>query len=124
MSAISKIDQFVLANVSKLRSFNVLSNYDPDNQYPLEEIGDYAFSNCRNLVSINGGMLSCEKIGCYAFNHCERLLGLRMSYRMLSDNCIGQGAFYGTSLNKLEIVDCPLNTSGEATYLAKIVDKV
>ena len=124
LSAISKIDQFVLANVSKLRSFNVLSNSDPDNQYPLEEIGDYAFSNCRNLVSINGGMLSCEKIGCYAFNHCERLLGLQMSYRMLSDNCIGQGAFYGTSLNKLEIVDCPLNTSGEATYLAKIVDKV
>ena len=124
LSAISKIDQFVLANVSKLRSFNVLSNSDPDNQYPLEEIGDYAFSNCRNLISINGGMLSCEKIGCYAFNHCERLLGLQMSYRMLSDNCIGQGAFYGTSLNKLEIVDCPLNISGEATYLAKIVDKV
>ena len=69
-------------------------------------------------------MLSCEKIGCYAFNHCERLLGLQMSYRMLSDNCIGQGAFYGTSLNKLEIVDCPLNISGEATYLAKIADKV
>ena len=124
LSAISKIDQFVLANVSKLHSFNVLSNSDPDNQYPLEEIGDYAFSNCRNLVSINGGMLSCEKIGCYAFNHCERLLGLQMSYRMLSDNCVGQGAFYGTSLNKLEIVDCPLNISGEATYLAKIVDKV
>lgn len=97
--------------ISKLHSFNVLSCSDPDNTYCLEEIGDYAFNNCTELMSINGGYLSCHSIGCYAFANCEKLLKLKLSYSALSGGSIGQGAFFGTSLNTLEIVDCPINAS-------------
>lgn len=72
-------------------------------------------------MSINGGQLSCSKIGCYAFANCEKLLRLRLAYGSLTPNCIAQGAFFGTSLNTLEIVDCPLD-GGEAGYLARLVE--
>lgn len=111
LSAISKIDQFVFNGISKLRSINVLPSNDPSNPYELEEIGDYAFNNCTNLASINGGVIWCNKIGCYAFNNCQSLLRLQASFQALSEGSIGQGAFYNTSLNTLEIIDCPLTSS-------------
>jgi histidinol dehydrogenase len=45
------------------------------------------------------------------FANCEKLLKLKLSYGALPGGSIGQGAFFGTSLNTLEIVDCPINAS-------------
>lgn len=75
-------------------------------------------------MSINGGFLSCGRIGCYAFANCEKLLKLQLSYDALSSNSIGQGAFFGTSLNTLEIVGCPINTDNRAGYLEELIGKV
>ena len=122
LSAISKIDQFVFANVKKLRSINILPSTDPSNIYCLEDIGDYAFSGCINLMSINGGVLSCKNIGCYAFNNCGMLLGMQVSFQTISSGSIGQGVFYGTSLNELDIIQCPYVGTGYPDTIESILD--
>ena len=121
LSAISKVRQFVFSDISKLRAISFLPSTDPSNSYCLEEIGDFAFSGCYNLMSINGGTLACTKIGTYAFANCEKLLQLKLSYPELIGGSIGQGAFYGTSLNKLEIINCPPDDGSQSNYNAYIV---
>ena len=123
LSAISKVRQFVFADNEKLRSISFLPSTDPENEYCLEEIEDFTFSGCKHLMSINGGTLSCKTIGCYAFANCEKLLHLQLSYKQLLNGSIGQGAFYGTSLNKLDIIDCPID-DGSSSYLNPIVSTI
>lgn len=123
LSGISKIDPYIFSGMGTqsstessfrgtLRSISFLpQTTNPDNIYGLEEIGDFAFADCNELNSINGNMLSCSYIGQYAFSNCTRLVQMYMSYPELNGGHICQGAFYNTSLNKLNIINCPTSNS-------------
>ena len=90
--------------------------------YYLEEIGDFAFSGCKQLMALNGGVISCSTIGSYAFSRCNSLLTMKVSFPDLSS--IGQGAFYGTSLNRLELINCSNADATNDTNLEAFKHKI
>ena len=109
LSSINGIDQFTFSNCTNLASISFIS--DTEN---IEYIGDYAFNNCTNLISFNNNKFSGHYIGKYAFSNCTKLLKFEIDYQMCIDNVdatIQQGAFYGTSLNILNIVNIPTTVS-------------
>ena len=121
LSAIDRIDSFAFKNIDKLHSISFLPNSTTNNG--LEDIGDYVFYGCRNLMNVNASRLSCRNIGCYAFGDCPRLLQMNIDFISLSS--IGFGAFYGTSLNTLYVINCPSTdpNSENSQTLTQTVDQ-
>lgn len=69
---------------------NIISVDLPDS---LQEIGNYAFNNCKSLakVSINGESSNLTTIGTSAFNECYSLIAITLPINLTS---IGNYAFY------------------------------
>jgi len=65
----------------------------------LESIGDYAFSKCSYLRTVNGNSLSVKSIGIYAFAGCSLISKMTIDGDEISN--IGYGAFSGTRLQEL-----------------------
>ena len=78
----------------------------------IQKIGDYAFSNCENLVTLNL-MSSVKEIGNYAFLECNKLTDFIIPESVTT---IGDYAFYGC--DGLKEITIPRNTTslGEKTF--------
>lgn len=98
LSNIVKVDPFVFRDTEILENINFHSNILSG----LQEIGDFAFSNCSQLQTINGNILSCKYVGLYAFDNCSAIDTLEFNLDELQHGiAIGQGAFSNTQLRQL-----------------------
>jgi len=95
---------------------NLLSFYHPDfsNKGTLTEIGDFAFSSCKNLKYIGIGY-NVKTIGREAFHGCENLSGgISFDSSLIT---IGDKAFYDCSaLERIQFRGIP-PTLGESVFL-------
>ncbi len=83
-SLLTEIGKYAFAYVWKLESVTLPAS--------LEKLGEYAFYNCYNLVSVDLG--GTEEIARYAFSNCSKLEALYLS---ASIKTIGQNAFASCS---------------------------
>ena len=108
LSSITGIDQFVFSNCNQLESISFIS------ENTIKYIGDYAFNKCINLINFNNGIFNGTHIGKFAFANCIKLLKFDIDYQQCITNettIFNYGAFYGTSLNSINIINIPLSES-------------
>lgn len=83
------------------------------NNIPLEKIGDYCFSDCRNLNSISLGQSETTGaycLGAYAFRNCEKITSLdwltaglgKLKVDDVTQPAFGEGCFQGSGVVALD----------------------
>lgn len=84
---------------------------------PVEEISDYAFSNCRTITSIevpskiNG--IGMRTIGAHAFENCSNLTSAEISSTV---STIGERVFYDCSKLSLVKIEAPISELTEEMF--------
>lgn len=101
LSGINKIDPFVFCNVDKIERVTFLEDHQ---RGTIEEIGDYSFAKCYNLMYFNNQQLPVTTVGDYAFSDCRLLDTMRFNISKVEH--IGQGAFFNTNLSSLVFTEC------------------
>ena len=113
----------VIRQVKSITSANVPSSITyKGNTYIVNKVGEYAFSGCSSLLSVNLAS-SIKSIEYKAFENCKKLSELQLSNNLES---IGAYAFYGCeALKEIELPDTVNSVAEQAfaycTALTKIV---